>query len=144
MIIDKALEFSDAQSIVLTYSASTAITVESTTVVNLGTGRTDGWGTTINPDIGGLVWNTRVNTIMVGVGGIITAELVTKADASLSSGATVVASVVFPAASAAGTKAKVTLPRGTTALQYLGVNYTNSAAAVTGSKFDSFLSLDNE
>ncbi len=145
MIIEERFEMCDADSVALTYASSTAVTVVSEDVIDFGTNGTDAWGTSIGKDIGGMTWNIEVNTAMVGAGGIITAQLVSKAaDASISSGATVHASVEFPAVSAAGTQRPIKLPENTVVNRYMGVLFTNSAAAVTGSNFDSFLSADHE
>jgi hypothetical protein len=142
MILDAALEFSDAQAL---GAVSSGNSVLSTNAVDLRTGMVDTWGSAKVPELGNAVWNCRVNVAMVGAGSIVTANLVTKAaDASLSSGATVLASLTFPAVSAAGVKKALKLLPGTTALRYLGVLYTVSGAALTSGTFDSFLSLDNE
>lgn len=145
MIIEERFEMSDADSVALTYASSTAITVVSEDIINLGTGDKDAFGNALGHDLSGLVWNPSVNTVMVGASGVITCQLVSAASASsMSSGATVLASVSFPAASVAGVTRPFKLPAGSTALQYLATLYTNVGAAVTSSKFDSFLSADVE
>jgi len=148
-VLDKALEFSDAQSLA---SKSSGVTTKSTNVVDTRSNATySGWKFLLGSsallgtqDLGGSVWNVNVNTILVGAGAAVRADLVSKASASISSGATVIASVTFPAVSAAGTKKSIRLTPGTTALRYLGVNYTAVGAKLTSAKFDSFLNLGNE
>ena len=141
-VLDAALEFSDAQSLA---SKSSGTATVSTNLVDMRTSLKTGWGATDTPEIGGITWNVNVNTILVGAGAAIRADLVTKASASsLSSGGTTVASVTIPAVSAAGTKKALTLPPGTTTLRYLGVVYTAVGAKLTSAKLDSWLGLDNE
>ncbi len=144
MIFSERNEMCDGDSVALTYASSTAVTVVSEDIIDFGTNGADAWGTELGRDITGMVWNTSVNTAMVGASGIITAQLVSKAaDASISSGATVHAEVSFPAASVAGIARAVKLPK-TVVNRYVGVLFTNVGGAVTSSKFDSFLSLDEE
>lgn len=141
MILDKELEFSDAQSV------SGASAVKSSVVADLvGTaGLKDAWGAAITPDIGEagrMKLNVRVNTAMVGASITVTATLVTKAaDASIDSGGTTIATLLFPAISAAGTQRSVHVPAGSV-LRFLGVLYTPSGS-LTSSKFDAWIGLDH-
>jgi hypothetical protein len=141
-VLDAALEFSDAQALA---SVSSGASVKSTNVVDTRKNLyTDAWGTAINAEIGGSVLNVNVNTILVGAGAVIRADLVSKADVSISSGATVIASVTVPAVSVAGTRFSLKLPPGTEALRYMGILYTAVGAKLTSAKFDAYMSLDSE
>lgn len=137
MVMDAALEFSDAQSI----SGSSA--VQSTNVVDMRNGLEDTWGTSKDPDLSNMVCNINVNTAMVGASITVQVDLVTKADTTLTSGATVLGSVTFPAVSASGTKKSIKIATGVETLRYVGLVYTPSGA-LTSSNFDAYLSLDNE
>lgn len=141
-ILDALCEFSDAQSI----KSSTGDTL-STDQLDVGANGVDGWGDAKTLDIGengNLIWNVQVNTVMVGSGDV-TAKLVTKASSkSVSTSGTVIAQVqIFAKTSAAGTKRAISVPAGTVQ-RYTGVVYTIGTAAVTSSKFDSWLSLDHQ
>lgn len=140
MIIDALLEFSDAQSI----SGSSA--VQSTNVRDLGASEIDAWDAAITPDIGEngeLEFNVKVDTAMVGAGITLACALMTKAaDATLTSGATTLATLTLPAVSAAGTAMSVKVPSGSV-LRYIGVVYTPSGA-LTSSNINAFINLDHE
>ena len=141
-VLDSTLVFSDAQALA---SKSSGVSTVSTSKPSAGSGNKNTWGTTINPQIGGLTWNCNVNTAMVGAGAAVVASLVTKASASsMSSGSTTLASLTFPAVSPASTRKSVQLTPGTQCLAYLAVVYTASGAKLTSAKFDSWLGLDNE
>jgi hypothetical protein len=141
-VLDAALEFSDAQALA---SVSSGASVKSTNVVDTRKNLyTDAWGTAINAEVGESVFNVNVNVAMVGAAATIRADLVSKADVSISSGATVIASVTFPITSPAGTRKSLRLPPGTEALRYMGVLYTSVGGILTSATFDSFLSLDSE
>ncbi len=140
MIIDALLEFADAQSV----SGSSA--VQATNVRDLGASEVDAWGTSITPDIGEngeLEFNISVDTAMVGAGITLACALMTKAaDATLTSGATTLATLTLPALSAAGTAMSVKVPSGTV-LRYTGVVFTPSGA-LTSSNINAFINLDHE
>lgn len=142
MVMDAALEFSDAQALASVSSGSTSV---ATNTIDMRTGLVDTWGTSKNPELGGMVWNVNVNTAMVGAGAKIDVKLVTKAAAtSMSSGFTLLAETEFAALSAAGTKIALKIPPGISCLRYVTVLYTASGAQLTSAKFDSWLGLDNE
>ncbi len=144
MFIEERYEMSDADSVVCTFASSTAVTIVSEDIINVGTGDKDAWGTAKEKDLSGLVWNVSVNTIMAG-SGTMTVTLASKAaDTSMSSGSTVLATVNFPKESVPGTTRSVILPAGSLVKQYMATLYTNAAATITGSKWDSFLSADVE
>lgn len=141
-VMDSTLVFSDAQALA---NKSSGVTTVASNQKAMGTGNKDTWGTSINPQIGGMVWNTTVNTVMAGSSAAIVAALVTKASASsMSSGSTTIASVTFPATSAAGTRKAIVIPTGTQSLAYTTVLYTVSGGKLTSAAFDSWLGLDNE
>ena len=139
-IMDAKLELSDAQSV------SGGSAVVSSNVLDLSGGNAkDAWGNADTPDIGEggtLELNVRVNTAMAGSGITCAVTLVTKAaDASIGSGGTTLATLTFPAESAAGTKMSVKVPAGTV-YRYLGVVYTPSGT-LTSSKFDAWIGMDH-
>ena len=140
MIIDALLEFADAQSV------SGASAVQGTNVRDLGASEVDAWGVAITPDIGEngeLEFNVKVDTALVGAGITLACALMTKAaNATLTSGATTLATLTLPALSAAGTSMSVKVPSGTV-LRYLGVVFTASGN-LTSSNINAFISLDHE
>ena len=141
-VIDSTLSFSDAQALANLSSAATTVSTSKPAIQNTNKNT---WGSSISPQIGGLVWNCNVNTAMVGAGAAIVASLVTKANASsMSSGSTVIATMTFPALSPAGTRKALVMPPGQQCLAYLGVLYTASGAKLTSAKFDSWMGTDNE
>jgi len=140
MILDAALEFSDAQSLI----ASSAAVTQSTNVVDMRTGSKNAWGTAIDNEIGGLVWNCNVNTTINAVT-VITAKLMSHSAATSIKSGTELAEFVFAAAAPAGTRKSIKFTPGFTPPErYLGVTYTVSGAACTAGAMDSFLSLDME
>lgn len=146
-ILDANLEFSDAQA----QAASSAAVTQSTNVYDIWEGsatnpNTDAFGNAKLPELGGLVWNCNINTT-INATTVITAKLMTHTAATSIKSGTEVASIVFAAAAAAGTKRAVKIPAGTeiaTSDRYIGVTYTVSAAKCTAGAIDSFLNLDNE
>lgn len=142
-ILDSKLEFSDAQALANISSAASAV---STNVVDYGTMK-DAWGTAITPDIGeggGLEFNINVDTALVGAAAALECKLVSKAaDASISSGGTVHATLSLAALAAAETRASVKVPSGTIN-RYVGVLYTANGAKLTSAKLNSWLNLDHE
>lgn len=142
-MLEYASTFSDEQAM----AASSAAVTQSSNVLGLGTGLADAWGTVKKPELGGLVWNLHVETVVNAVT-VITAKLMTHtAAASIASG-TEIASIVLPAAAAAGTRRSVKFPPGTeigsATTPHIGVTYTVSAAKCTTGKISSWLSLENE
>jgi len=139
-VLDAALEFSDAQ----TQVASSAAVTQSTNVVDTRKNVTkDAWGTAINAEIGGSVWNCNINTTVNAVT-IITAKLMHHSAATSIKSGTELAQIVFAAAAAAGTRKSVKLPPGTEVARYLGVTFTVSGAKCTAGAIDSYLNLDVE
>ena len=135
MALDKTLEFSDKQ--VLTADAISTVVHENTRASK------DVWGTSISNQIGGMSFNVAVTTTMVG--GAVVITLRTKADASLSSGATTLATIDLAATTAAGTRKSVILPAGTERLAFLGAYIDESASsAVTAGNANIWLGLKQE
>jgi len=140
MILDAALEFSDAQAI----TGSIAAITQSTNVVDMRTSSKNAWGLYIDNEIGGIVWNCDVNTT-VNASTVITAKLMSHSAATSIKSGTELSQFVFAAAAAAGTRKNIKFPPGFTPPErYLGVTYTVAGAKATAGKFDSFVSLDNE
>lgn len=139
-VLDAALEFSDAQALA---SLLIATPVASTNIAYRAPG-VDAWGTAKNLDLGQLTFNVDLGVAMVGASSVLTATLVTKADASISSGATTIAAVTFPATSAAGTRKAFKLPIGAVNLGYFGIMYSTTGATLTSATVDAYLNLDNE
>lgn len=143
-VIDKALEFSDAQ----TLSIGSGASIKSTVRADLtgAAGLKDCWGNSITPDIGeagNLEWTVQVATTVVGAGSL-TANLVSKAaDGSISSGGTTHASLAFGATPAAGTRKSVKVPSGTLN-RFVGCLYASAGGTITGGALDSWLNLDHE
>ncbi|NIS52986.1 MAG: hypothetical protein GWN94_18075, partial [Phycisphaerae bacterium] len=116
-VLDKAIEFSDAQ----TLSIGSGASIKSTVVADLA-GKADSlqlddvWGNEITPDIGesgNLQFTCQVATTLVGAGSL-TVTLVSKAaDASIDSGATTHVTMAFGATPAAGTRKTAYVPAGT-------------------------------
>jgi hypothetical protein len=140
-VLDAALEFSDAQ----TQVASSAAVTQSTNVIDTRKNLTvNTWRTAINAELGGLVWNCNINTVINAVT-IITAKLMSHSAATSIKSGTEIAEIVFPAAAAAGTKRSLKIPPGHIGVnRYVGVTYTVSGAACTTGAIDSWLSLDSE
>lgn len=134
MALDKTLEFSDKQ--VLTATANSTVIHE-----NSRTSK-DVHGNSISNQIGGMSFNVAVTTAMTSTG-TIAITLVTKADASISSGGTVIATINLAAASAIGTKKSVILPAGTERLAHLGAIITETGTVAAGNA-NIWLGLKNE
>ena len=142
MIIDSKLEFSDAQAI----TASASATTVSTNVVDLGTFK-NAWGSAITGDIGeggDLEFNLGIDTkVVVASSGTVSVTLVSKAaDASINSGATTHATLTIATSAVAGTRYHAYVPAGTIN-RYVGVLYAGSAK-VTAGKVNATLNLDHE
>jgi len=137
MALDKTYEFSDKQAL-------TADAVSTVVHENTRSGK-DAWGSSISNQIGGMAFNVSVSTTMTG-SGTATISLRTKAaDASLSSGATTLATITLAAGSAAGTRKTVILPPGTERLTFLGAYIDESASsAVTAGNANIWLGLAQE
>lgn len=123
MALDKTLEFSDKQ-------AMTA-TANSTVIHELTASSKDAWGTAISNQIGGASFNVSISTTMTSTG-TAAITLVTKTDATLSSGGTTVATINVPATSKAGKSFSVILPAGTERLAHLGAIITESGTISAG------------
>ncbi len=141
-VLDKALEFSDAQALA---SVSSGGSVKCTNQVDSRNNvYKNTWGASIDAELGFSKWVVSVNTALVGAGAAIRAQLVTKeADASISSGGTVIAEIFVPAVSAAGWRKSIEIGPGTSFKRYVGVVYSASGAKLTSAKFDSWLALDH-
>ena len=137
MALDKTYEFSDKQSL-------TADAVSTVVHENTRAGK-NAWDGSISNQIGGMSFNVTVSTTMTG-SGTSTITLRTKAaDASLSSGATTLATISLAAATVAGTRKSVILPPGTERLTYLGAFIDESASpAVTAGNANIWLGLKQE
>ncbi len=139
---DAAQLFSDAQAM----AASSAAVTQSTNVMDTTEAKTikNAWGTALDNQIGGSVWNLTVTGVVNAVT-IITAKLMTHSAATSIKSGTEIAQIVLAAAAAAGTKVAVQLPIGQeVAERYLGVTYTVSGAKCTTGNIESWLSADNE
>lgn len=140
---DYSLRFSNGQAM----AASSAAVTQSTNVHSLGVSLYDAWGTAKKPELGGLVWNLNVETVINAVT-VITAKLMSHtAAASIKSG-TELASIVLPAAAAVGTRRSVKLPVGmeigSATTPHIGVTYTVSGAKCTTGAINSWLDLSEE
>ena len=137
-VFEQGFEFSDAQALA---NVSSGASVKSTNINNLARTQVDAWGSAKAREIGGMVCTVQVHTALVGSNAAIIPKLVTKAaNASISSGATVIATLpTLAAVSAAGTKVSVVLPAGTTRLQYLGMLYTGLTAKLTSATINAQL-----
>ena len=129
-VFEQGFEFSEAQALGAVSSGSS---VKSTNINNLSRTQYNAWGAAKAREIGGMVVAVQVHTALVGAGATVVPKLVTKAaNASISSGATVVATLpAIAAVSAAGTKVSYVLPAGTERLQYLGMLFTAVGAKLT-------------
>ena len=138
MAFERNMEFSDAQSLA---SKSSGASTKSTNVDYMARSNYNAWGSAQSPQIGGMSVTVQVHTLLVGAGATIIPKLVTKAaNASISSGATVVATLPTIAAVAVpGTKSSVILPPGTERLAYLGMLYTVAGAKLTSAKINAQL-----
>lgn len=144
-VIDNALEFSNAQALGAVSAGSSVVSTDKADLMGTRSFKNE-WGTALTQaELGGSEWNVKVHTALVGAAAVVTANLVSKAaNASISSGATVIASVTIPALSPAGFKKSVKLTPGTKAYRYLGVLYTVSGAKLTSATMHSYLNLDAE
>ena len=141
-VIDAAQQFSDAQAM----AASSAAVTQSTNVIDTTEAKTikGAWGTSIDNQIGGSVWNILVTTA-INATTVITAKLMTHSAATSIASGTEIAEIVLPAAAAKGVKRAVQLPIGQqVAERYLGVTYTVSGAKCTAGAIESWLGADNE
>jgi hypothetical protein len=148
-IIDSKLEFSDAQVI----SASSASTVSGTnvfalmaptTVAGAPGYRQDAWGTAITPDIGEaneLRFNFQVATAL-NASAYIVAKAYTHTGSGVTSGS-LLGSVTFAAADAAGTRKTLKVPTGTVK-RWVGVQYSTVGSNMTTGAMDAWLGLDTE
>ena len=140
-IIDSKLEFSDAQVI----SASSASTVNGTNVVNWYNTQKDGWGTATTIGLGegnnGLTVNFQVATAL-NASAYVVAKVYHHTASAVTSGS-VLGSVTFAAADAAGTRKSYRLPAGTIN-KWIGVQYSTVGSNMTTGAMDAWLGLDTE
>ena len=136
-MMDQMYNFSDKQSL-SSISGSGVELVSSNVNYNSASGE-DAFDQSKALEIGGAFFNITVTTKTTGAA--VTAALVTKAaDASLSSGATTIATFTISASTSIGTVHSVQLPPGKTRLAYLGVLYTG-AGNVTAGAVNAWLGL---
>lgn len=144
-ILHKDLLFADEDAVGT--SVGTAIVGD---VIDLGA-RKGAYGKTGNPDIGesgDLEWITRCKGADFAAGAsdapVVTISLVTKADATLSSGATVLCSIVTDKTpNEDDLLGHLKVPRGTV-LRYLGVICTIGTAALTAGDIKSQLQVGGD
>jgi hypothetical protein len=133
---DNDFNFSDKQSVALS-SGSSAV---STNVNYNAASPKDAFGVAKALEIGGSYFNVNVTTALAGAGATVRCQLVTKAaDASLSSGATVVAEVLLPATAAIGTVKSIMLAPHTERLAYLGVLFTAAGGTTSAGNVNAWL-----
>jgi len=119
-------------------------------VIDLGA-RKGAWGVTHNPDIGEsgeLEWITRCDAedfaAAASEAPAVTIKLVTKADATLSSGATVLQSITTDKTpNQNDLLGHLKVPRGTV-LRYLGVICTVATNVLTAGKIDSYVQVGGD
>ena len=140
-VLDRALEFSAAQ----TQVASSAAVTQSTDVVDTRNNvLKNTWGTAIDSELGGLTWNCNINTV-INATTVITAQLWSHSAATSVKSGTELARIAFPAAAPAGTRRSLRFPAGSFSPErYVGVTYTVSGAKCTTGAIDSWLALDAE
>ncbi len=133
MIQDSKLLFSDAEALIDLNGSDDY----STNIVDLGAQASgkDAFGNALKAGLGkDMTWFVNINVAMVTAAKIMTCTLVTGSAISSSaiSSAVSVASVIFPALSAAGTKKALKVDYGALG-RYVAVNYTATAtlASVT-------------
>jgi hypothetical protein len=140
-IIDKKLEFSDAQT---ETNGSASEAIAGTNVFDMSTMK-DAWGTAITNDIGegnnGLVFNFQVATA-VEASVIFICRAYSHTTSAIASG-TELGQVSFPAASVAGTRRTLRVPAGTVN-RWVGVTYSNTVDDWATAAFDAWLGLDTE
>ena len=138
---DRHFDFSDDQD-VATGTLSSGSSVVSTNVAYNAAAPTDTWKVAIDHQLGGDVeWTLIVSDeAMAGSGATLQCDLMTKdADASLSSGGTVVATYTFPATSVVQTVKSIKIPAGTAIKAYLGIVYTAVGGNLTAGHITSHL-----
>lgn len=144
-MIDAKQEYSDAQALGALSSGGSSLISTDVQDVESSRAPKNAFGTSIDPDIGQSTFNVNVNVALVGAAATVRVDLVTKdADASISSGGTVLASIVIPALSASGYKAGIELKAGQTCKRYLGALYTAVGAGLTSASIDCWLSMETE
>ncbi len=135
MAVDLSHEYSDKQSVIC---SSGSDVVCSNPDYNDASPK-DAFGVAKALEIGGSFFNCMVTTALVGAA-TMTCKLMTKAaDASLSSGGTLIASVEFAATAAARTVKSVKIAPGTERLAYLGVVYRSTGAKTTAGNINANL-----
>ncbi len=141
-VLDRELQFSDAQ----TQVASSAAVTQSTDVIDTTEAKSivDEWGAAKDNQMGDLVWNILVGTV-VNATTVITCKLMTHSAATSIASGTEIASIALVAAAPAGTHHSIHFDVGqAVAERYLGVTYTVGAAKCTTGAIDSWLGLEAE
>ena len=140
-IIDSKLEFSNAQ-VIANGSASAA--VAGTNVFSMASVK-NAWGTAITNDIGegnnGLTFNWQV-AVAVEASVIFVCKAYSHTTSAIASG-TLLGTVTFAAAAAAGSRKTLRVPAGTVN-KWVGVTYSNTVDDSVASAFDCWLGLDTE
>jgi len=131
MIQDSKLLFSDAEALT-SLNASDDI---STNIVDLGAQANgkDAFGNALKAGLGkDMTWFVNINVAMATASKIMTCTLITGSAISTStiSSAVSVASIIFPAVSAAGTKKALKIDYGALG-RYVAVNYIATATLAT-------------
>lgn len=124
-ILDKQLEFSDAQAVTATAASTNVIDLD-TAAPNIGSS-----GTPIYAEV-------RVNTTCTS-GGSATIDAVLQDSADNSSFATLVAPAQVAVAAATAGVVIMRVPLPAKHRRYLRINYTIGTANLTAGKFDAFL-----
>jgi hypothetical protein len=138
---DRHYDFSDDQDVASGTLSSGSNVVSTNVAYNTAT-PTDTWLVNIDHELGGDVeWTVMVSDeAMTGAGAKLKCDLITKnANASLSSGGTVIATIEMPATSAVQTVKSLKIPAGTAIQAYLGVLYTASGGNLTAGHITSHL-----
>ena len=135
MAIDVSHEYSDKQAVAVNDAAFLCCANPD---YNTATPK-DAFGVSKALEIGGSYFCAMVTTVLAGAA-VMNVDLTTKAaDASLSSGGTVIASLQFPAAAAAGTVKYVKIGPGMERLAYLGSVYGAVGANITSGNMNCWL-----
>ncbi len=134
-MLDVSFEFSDKQSVICSDAASVVCT---NPALNSATPK-NAFNVSKALEVGGSYFCAMVTTALVGAA-VMNVDLNTKAaDASLSSGQTLVASLQFAATAAAGTVKYIKLGPGTECLAYLGAVYRSVGAKTTAGNINCWL-----
>jgi len=139
-MIDRGLQLMDAQDFA---STSASAVVPSEDVIDLGSGLTDAWGNTIQPEAADLVLVAEVSTTLASAGSpVLTGEVLVDSGPDVTGG-TVLHTIVFTK-DAAGTRKEIPLGKIPAGNQYLGIDWTLTGAALSAGKIDCYLALSGE